>query len=119
LSESEHRPESTLQVDPVAFGLVTSLAHPGSNVSRNRDYVTIDCGTGAKGNGPPGERNGQYHPGERTEAAIAEQRKFSALLKMFRAGRASPRPEQHGRRSEIARRPTWRKEWAIPSRRAH
>jgi len=33
-----------------------------------------------------GERNGQYRHGERTKAAIAEQRKFSALLKMLRAG---------------------------------
>src|SRR5260221_13468711 len=42
---------------------------------------------GAKGSGgPPGERNGQYRHGERTKAAIAEQRKFSALLKMLRAG---------------------------------
>src|SRR5262252_5164268 len=36
--------------------------------------------------GPPGERNGQYRHGERTKAAIAEHRKFSALLKMLRAG---------------------------------
>jgi hypothetical protein len=35
---------------------------------------------------PPGERNGQYRHGERTKAAIAEQQKFSALLKMLRAG---------------------------------
>jgi hypothetical protein len=42
---------------------------------------------GAKGSGgPPGERNGQYRHGERTKVAIAEQRKFSALLKMLRAG---------------------------------
>jgi hypothetical protein len=34
----------------------------------------------------PGERNGQYRHGERTKAAIAERRKFSALLKMLRAG---------------------------------
>jgi len=38
------------------------------------------------GGGPPGKRNGQYRNGERTKAAIAEQRKFSALLKMLRAG---------------------------------
>src|SRR6476661_4691401 len=38
---------------------------------------------GASGSGgPPGKRNGQYHHGERTKAAIAEQRKLSALLKM-------------------------------------
>jgi len=42
---------------------------------------------GASGSGgPPGEWNGQYRHGERTKAAIAEQRKFSALLKMLRAG---------------------------------
>jgi hypothetical protein len=35
---------------------------------------------------PSGERNGQYRHGERTKAAIAEQQKFSALLKMLRAG---------------------------------
>ena len=40
---------------------------------------------GASGSsGPPGERNGKYLHGERTKAAIAEQRKFSALLKMLR-----------------------------------
>jgi hypothetical protein len=36
--------------------------------------------------GPPGERNGQYRHGERTKAAIAERQKFSALLRMLRAG---------------------------------
>jgi hypothetical protein len=42
---------------------------------------------GASGSGGPlGKRNGQYRHGERTKAAIAEQRKFSALLKMLRAG---------------------------------
>src|SRR5262245_57193770 len=42
---------------------------------------------GARGSGwPPGKRNGQYRHGERTKAAIAEQKKFSAPLKMLRAG---------------------------------
>jgi len=42
---------------------------------------------GAKGSGaPPDKRNGQYRHAERTKAAIAEQRKFSALLKMLRVG---------------------------------
>ena len=42
---------------------------------------------GARGSGgPPGKRNGQYRHGERTKAAIAEQQKFSALLRMLRAG---------------------------------
>ena len=47
------------------------------------------CGLhgGARGSGAPsGERNGQYRHGERTKAAIAERQKFSALLKMLRAG---------------------------------
>jgi hypothetical protein len=35
---------------------------------------------------PSWKRNGPYPHGERTKAAIAEQRKFSALLKMLRAG---------------------------------
>jgi hypothetical protein len=35
---------------------------------------------------PSGKRNGQYRHGERTKAAIAERQKFSALLKMLRAG---------------------------------
>jgi len=42
---------------------------------------------GASGSGgPAGERNGQYRHGERTKAAIAEQRRFGALLKMLRDG---------------------------------
>ena len=42
---------------------------------------------GARGSGgPTGKRNGQYRHGERTKAAIAERQKFSALLKMLRAG---------------------------------
>src|SRR6516165_8211818 len=42
---------------------------------------------GARGSGAPaGERNGQYRHGERTKGAIAERRKFSALLKLLRAG---------------------------------
>jgi hypothetical protein len=41
---------------------------------------------GAAGGGPPGNRNGQYRHGERTQVAIAERQKFSALLKVLRAG---------------------------------
>jgi len=53
-----------------------------------RLLLVAELGTyGASGSGgPPGERNGQYRHGERTKAAIAEQRKFHALLKMLRAG---------------------------------
>ena len=38
--------------------------------------------------GPPRERNGQYRHGGCTKAAIAEERKFSALHKMPRAALA-------------------------------
>ena len=42
---------------------------------------------GAKGSGgPSGERNGQYHHGDRTQTAIAERKRFRALLNMLRAG---------------------------------
>jgi hypothetical protein len=34
---------------------------------------------------PSWKRNGQYRHAERTKAAIGEQRKFIALLKMLRA----------------------------------
>jgi hypothetical protein len=43
-------------------------------------------GGASSSGGPPGKRNGQYRHRERTKAAIAEQQKFSALLKMLRAG---------------------------------
>ena len=65
----------------------------GANNERAALPVTSDekgalsVAGGASGSGgPPGERNGQYRHGERTKAAIGEQRKFSALLKMLRAG---------------------------------
>jgi hypothetical protein len=42
---------------------------------------------GAPGSGAPsGKRNGQYRHGEWTKRAISERQKFSALLKMLRAG---------------------------------
>jgi hypothetical protein len=47
---------------------------------QRRKRAAVVCG------GPAGRRNGQYRHGERTKAAIAEQRKFGALLKMLRAG---------------------------------
>ena len=40
---------------------------------------------GASGSGgPSGERNGRYKHGGRTKDAIAEHRKFSALLRLLR-----------------------------------
>jgi hypothetical protein len=42
---------------------------------------------GASGSGGLlGKQNGQYRHGERTKPAIAERQKFSALLKLLRAG---------------------------------
>jgi len=51
-------------------------------VGFNIDYTAAQTVSG----GAPGERNGQYRHGEHTKAAIAERRKFTALLKMLRAG---------------------------------
>jgi hypothetical protein len=39
-----------------------------------------------RNSGYAGERNRQYRHGEHTKAAIAEQRRFGALLKILRAG---------------------------------
>ena len=44
------------------------------------DSPSMRARTKSGKHGPPGERNGQYRHGERTKAAIAEQRTFSALL---------------------------------------
>jgi hypothetical protein len=46
-------------------------------------------GAASGSGGPPGNRNGQYRHGERTKAAMAEQRKFGALLKMLRRRKLS------------------------------
>ena len=71
------------------------LEQPFENVARTfaRSCVSsarscaLSMHGGASGSGgPPGKRNGQYRHGERTKTAIAEQQKFSALLKMLRAG---------------------------------
>jgi hypothetical protein len=55
-------------------------------VRQRRKKDAVDCTTASGSGGPAGERNGQYRHGERTKAAIAEQRKFSALLKLLRTG---------------------------------
>src|SRR5262249_42938423 len=58
---------------------------PGSGRAKARvAHCRLHGGASGSG-GPPGERNGQYRHGERTKAAITEQRKFGALLKMLRA----------------------------------
>jgi len=54
---------------------------------QRRKRGAVDCTAAHVGSGAPsGERNGQYRHGERTKAAIAERQKFSALLKLLRAG---------------------------------
>src|SRR5262245_5188825 len=58
---------------------------PAGHQRRKRDAV--DC-TAAQTVAAAllASKNGPYRHGERTKAAIAEQRKFSALLKLLRAG---------------------------------
>jgi hypothetical protein len=64
-------------------------AGAGDAWRRRPDRAVRRLPGGASGSGgPTGKRNGQYRHGDRTKAAIAEQRKFSALLKMLRAGLA-------------------------------
>jgi hypothetical protein len=50
------------------------------NVWKEREALPVTRDEGLLASG------GQYRHGERAKAAIAEQRKFSALLKMLRAG---------------------------------
>jgi hypothetical protein len=65
--------------------LAEEASAPEPAILRARSQIA-NVATVAADAGPHGERNGQYHHGERTKAAIAEQKKFSALLKMLRAG---------------------------------
>jgi hypothetical protein len=62
-----------------------TLTRKAIELAKAGDRVRLHGGASGSG-GPPGERNGQYRHGERTKAAIAEQQKFSALLKMLRTG---------------------------------
>ena len=65
------------------YGAFTADACPSAPYYR----MPFLRGGGASGSGgPSGERNGQYRHGERTQTAIAERRKFSALLNTLRAG---------------------------------
>jgi hypothetical protein len=66
-----------------ASGRALLACIPGVGIGKGRCRLH---GGASDGGGPPGERNGQYRHGERTKAAIAEQQKFSTLLKMLRAG---------------------------------
>src|SRR5215831_10497596 len=77
---------------PASFGLdMAGSTSATERISRRnvgfpfrREQRVID--SRVRSGGPPGERNGQYRHGERTKGAIAERQKFSALLKMLRAG---------------------------------
>ena len=66
-------------------GARTKTGKPCRSPATKKGRCRLHGGASGSG-GPPGERNGQYRHGERTKAAIAEQRKFSALLKVLRAG---------------------------------
>src|SRR6266851_983066 len=66
-------------------GARTKSGKPCRSSATKKGRCRLHGGASGSG-GPPGERNGQYRHGERTKAAIAERQKFSALLKMLRAG---------------------------------
>jgi hypothetical protein len=66
-------------------GARTKRGMPCRSPATKKGRCRLHGGAAGSG-GPPGERNGQYRHGERTKAAISERQKFSALLKMLRAG---------------------------------
>jgi hypothetical protein len=60
-------------------GARTRSGKPCRSPATKKGRCRLHGGVSGSG-GPPGKRNGQYRHGERTKAAIAEQKKFSALL---------------------------------------
>jgi hypothetical protein len=66
-------------------GARTKSGKPCRSPATGKGRCRLHGGASGSG-GPPGKRNGQYRHGERTKAAIAEQRKLGALLKMLRTG---------------------------------
>ena len=66
-------------------GAQTKSGKPCRSPATKKGRCRLQGGASGSG-GPPGKRNGQYRHGERTKTAIAEQRKFSALLKMLGGG---------------------------------
>src|SRR5215475_4273312 len=93
---AEHLPKNSLLLPYLA---VAPLPHESPCVRHGKSPVAAwrglcNCRPAPHGRrliracagGPPSERNGQYRHGERTEGAIAERQRFSALLKMLRAG---------------------------------
>ena len=88
-SEPMHATQRTQQ--PAQFqkarqcGARTKSGNPCRSPATKKGRCRLHGGASGSG-GPPGERNGQYRHGKRTQPAIAEQQKFSALLKVLRAG---------------------------------
>jgi hypothetical protein len=76
------RSSSVLRIDELS---AIESGRPCRSPATKKGRCRLHGGANGSG-GPPGERNGRYRHGERTKAAIAEQKKFSALLKMLRAG---------------------------------
>jgi len=68
-----------------ALDEVTKSGRPCRSPATKKGRCRLHGGANGSG-GPSGKHNRQYRHGERTKAAIAEQRKFGALLKMLRAG---------------------------------
>jgi hypothetical protein len=79
LSRHLAHPDNRRAVDAIAE------ANPRYHQRDEKGRCRLHGGANGSG-GPPGERNGQYRHGDRAKAAIAEQRKASALLNMLRAG---------------------------------
>jgi len=73
------------ELDPTLWKPGIPKTPKRANAGPLRRQFALHGGASGSG-GPPGEWNGQYRHGERTKAAIAERQKFSALLKMLRAG---------------------------------
>jgi hypothetical protein len=55
-------------------------------VRQRRKKDAVDCTAAQAVAAPCWRAQGQYRHGEKTKAAIAEQREFSALLKLLRTG---------------------------------
>jgi hypothetical protein len=60
-------------------GARTKSGQPCRSPATKKGRCRLHGGASGSG-GPPGERNGQYRHGERTKAAIAEQRKCAGTI---------------------------------------
>ena len=77
--DAQGNPITILRLTSMSAPILTWL-HPKQLLALKTRATEVLYG-GAAGGGPSGKRNGQYRHGERTKAAIAKRRKFSALLK--------------------------------------